>query len=195
MEIIRKAIPVNGTPEKGKCLVVIGDIHGRFDLLQAIIPVIKQALPSKAQSVDLVFLGDIIDRGEHAIDALDFIDQGFDDAWLMDENGYITEGTSNNAWIVTKDGVLKTRKPDHDILNGITRQSIMALAVKKGLQIVEEAFTLDDVYNAKEAFISSASACIKPVTQINERQIGNGSVGIITQQIAEIYAEFLENHP
>ncbi|WP_135077714.1 D-amino-acid transaminase [Terasakiella sp. SH-1] len=120
------------------------------------------------------------------------LDDGYDDAWLVDEAGFVTEGTSNNAWIVTKDGKLKTRKPSHEILNGITRQSIITLATEKGIEIIEEAFTLEEALEAKEAFVTSASACLKPVTQINEHTIGNGNVGIISEQIARIYANFLK---
>ncbi len=123
----------------------------------------------------------------------DALDDGFADAWLLDGNGFITEGTSNNAWIVTKDGKLKTRKPSTQLLNGITRRSIIKLAREKGLEIIEEAFSLEEAFAAKEAFVTSASACVKPVTQINERTVGNGETGLITTQIAEIYANFLEN--
>ncbi len=121
------------------------------------------------------------------------LDEGFSDAWLIDEKGYVTEGTSNNAWIVTKDGKLQTRAPSHEILNGITRRAVMALAEREGIEIIEKSFTLEEAYNAKEAFVTSASACVKPVTQINDRPIGNGEVCEISEKIAKIYAEFLEN--
>lgn len=120
------------------------------------------------------------------------LNEGYGDAWLLDDKGFITEGTSNNAWIVTKDGKLQTRPASHEILNGITRRAIMALAKRDGLEIIEKAFTVEDVANAKEAFVTSASACVKPVTQINDRVIGNGEVGLISEKIAKTYAEFLE---
>lgn len=119
------------------------------------------------------------------------LDAGFDDAWLMDPTGYITEGTSNNAWIITKEGKLQTRPPSHNILNGITRQTIIKMAQRENIEIIEKPFTLEDVYNAKEAFVTSASACIKPVTSIDGRTIGNGGTGIISHQIAQMYIDHL----
>lgn len=120
------------------------------------------------------------------------LDKGFADAWLLDDDGFVTEGTSNNAWIVTKDGKLQTRPPSEEILNGITRRAVLELAKREGIEIIEKAFTPEEAANAKEAFVTSASACVKPVTQINERVIGNGEVGSVSEQIARVYAEFLE---
>lgn len=119
---------------------------------------------------------------------------GFDDAWLLDGNNLITEGTSNNAWIINQDGSLQTRPPSHDILNGITRRSIMTLAQKKNIPVIEKAFSLDEAYAAQAAFISSASACIKPIVQINDQKIADGQVPAIAQEIANLYHQFLESH-
>lgn len=79
MEIIRKAFPIPGTPEKDVAVVAIGDIHGRFDLLQQIITTAKKTIPSYAKRVDFVLLGDIIDRGDAAIEVLDLVREGIDD--------------------------------------------------------------------------------------------------------------------
>lgn len=119
---------------------------------------------------------------------------GFDDAWLLDSNNLITEGTSNNAWIINQDGSLQTRPPSYDILNGITRRSIMALAQKKNIPVIEKAFSLEEAYAAQAAFISSASACIKPIVQINDQKIADGQVPPIAQEIANLYHQFLESH-
>jgi calcineurin-like phosphoesterase family protein len=78
MQIIRKPFPVPGTPEPDVALVAIGDIHGRFDLLQEIIPCIKKTIPEKATRIDLVFLGDVIDRGNAAIEVLDLLRDGIE---------------------------------------------------------------------------------------------------------------------
>jgi D-alanine transaminase len=121
------------------------------------------------------------------------LDAGFNDAWFVDNEGFITEGTSNNAWIVTKEGKLQTRAPSHEILNGITRQAIIAMAKRENIEIIEKPFTLEDVYNAKEAFVTSASACLKPVTSMNDRTIGNGGIGIVSQQIAQLYLDHLSS--
>ncbi|WP_417820712.1 D-amino-acid transaminase [Terasakiella sp.] len=119
-------------------------------------------------------------------------DSGFDDAWLLTDDLFVTEGTSNNAWILREDGKLQTRKPSHEILNGITRQAIIKLAGQKGIEIVEDAFSLDEAKKAKEAFVTSSSACVKPVIQIDDTTIADGKPGLFTQQIAKIYADFLE---
>ncbi len=117
---------------------------------------------------------------------------GFDDAWLVTDDQFVTEGTSNNAWILREDGKLQTRKPSHEILNGITRQAIIKLAGQKGIEIVEDAFSLADAKKAKEAFVTSSSACVKPVIQIDDTIIADGKPGLFTQQIAKIYVDFLE---
>lgn len=120
------------------------------------------------------------------------IDNGFDDAWLIDEQGFVTEGTSNNAWIVNKNGHLQTRKPTHEILNGITRRSVMALAQKEGIEVLETSFTLEDVKHAREAFVTSASACVKPVVSIDGASIGSGQPGPVSQKLAASYIDFLK---
>ncbi|WP_135075796.1 metallophosphoesterase [Terasakiella sp. SH-1] len=79
MEIVRKPFPIPGTPDKDVCLVAIGDIHGRYDLLRKAIPCIRKSLPQDAKQVDLVLLGDILDRGDAAIEVIDYIREGIDD--------------------------------------------------------------------------------------------------------------------
>jgi len=120
------------------------------------------------------------------------LDNGYADAWLVDEKGDVTEGTSNNAWILRTDGKLQTRKPTHKILNGITRQCIIRLAAQKGIEIIEEPFSLEEAYSAQEAFITSASTCVKPVVQIDDHIIGTGETGSLCRDIANIYTAFLE---
>mgnify|MGYP001176960197 CR=1 FL=1 len=120
------------------------------------------------------------------------LDSGVSDAWFVNEDNIVTEGTSNNAWIVTQDNKLKTRPASHAILNGITRQAILELAHLENIDVSEEAFSLEEALNAKEAFVSSASACVKPVTKINDHVIGDGQVGEITRKIAQYYVGFLE---
>ncbi|SCA57756.1 conserved hypothetical protein [Candidatus Terasakiella magnetica] len=79
MNIIRKPYPIPGTPKEGVCVVAVGDIHGRYDLLQKAIPCIKKALPPEAKQTDLVLLGDILDRGDAAIEVIDYIREGIED--------------------------------------------------------------------------------------------------------------------
>jgi len=112
------------------------------------------------------------------------------EAWMVDEEGFVTEGTSSNAWIVTKDGELVTRPTDHAILRGITRTSIIALAEKAGLTIIERAFTIEEAKAAKEAFVTSTTSLVKPVTELDGDIIGNGQPGSVTEKLFALYAAY-----
>ncbi len=115
--------------------------------------------------------------------------QGAQDAWLVDDQGYITEATSSNAFILTQENELLTRNTSHDILHGITRQAVIRLAESTGLTLVERPFTPEEVYNAKEAFSTSASTFVMPVVEIDSHRIGEGSVGPIARQLRQIYID------
>ncbi|MFM2476951.1 D-amino-acid transaminase [Celerinatantimonas sp. MCCC 1A17872] len=115
-------------------------------------------------------------------------DQGFDDAWLT-ENGYITEGSSNNAYIVTADNTVVTRPLSNDILHGITRAALMKLADEQQIKVEERLFTPEEAMSAKEAFISSATTFVYPVVKINDKVIGNGKPGPMAQRLRDIYIE------
>lgn len=112
---------------------------------------------------------------------------GVDDAWMV-EDGLVTEGTSNNAWII-KDGRLITRARSHDILHGITRAAVMRLAAEVQLEVEERSFTPDEAKAADEAFITSATAFVQPVVQIDDARIGMGTPGPISRRMREIYVE------
>ena len=116
------------------------------------------------------------------------IDKNVDDAWLV-EDGYITEGSSNNAYIVTKDGALVTRPISNDILHGITRKALLALAEKEDIKIEERLFTAEEAYQAEEAFVSSATTFVWPVIEIDGKTIGTGKPGIVAKKLREIYIE------
>ncbi len=111
---------------------------------------------------------------------------GAEDVWLI-EDGYVTEGGSSNAYIVTQDGVLVTRPLSNDILHGITRASLMKLVKELDLKIEERFFTIDEAYQAKEAFISSATTFVWPVVAIDDKPIGDGKPGEIALKLREIY--------
>jgi D-alanine transaminase len=104
-------------------------------------------------------------------------EQGAHEAWLIDAQGRVTEGASSNAWIVSGDGTLVTRPLGIDILPGITRAVVLEVAKALGLAFVERPFTLAEAYGAREAFITSASQIVLPVTRIDGRSIGNGAPG------------------
>jgi D-alanine transaminase len=112
---------------------------------------------------------------------------GADDAWFIDENGYVNEGTSNNAYIIDKNNTIITRDLSNKLLPGITRQTILEVAKKLKLTIEERAFTIAEVQSANEAFISSAATLILPVIEINNNIIGGGKIGPITKILRETY--------
>ena len=120
-------------------------------------------------------------------------EQGAKEAWLVDEQGRVTEGASSNAWIVTRDGKLVTRPLSGDILPGITRSVVIDLIAREGLGLEERPFTVEEAYAAREAFVTSASQLVMPVVQIDGRPIGNGAPGLIASALRRDYhsqAEF-----
>jgi len=102
---------------------------------------------------------------------------GAKEAWFVDRDGRVTEGASSNAWIVTCDGKLKTRPADTAILRGVTRTTLVDVAAKLGLTVVEEAFTIEEAKEAREAFVTSATNTVMPVVAIDGRPVGNGAPG------------------
>jgi D-alanine transaminase len=112
---------------------------------------------------------------------------GADDAWMI-EDGYVTEGTSNNAYYV-KDGKIITRPLSNDILHGITRAAVLRLAEEAQMQIEERLFTIDEAKEADEAFTTSASAFVMPVVEIDGVQLGDGTPGALATRLREIYLD------
>jgi D-alanine transaminase len=118
--------------------------------------------------------------------------KGFDDAWML-RHGYITEGSSNNAWIV-KGKIIMTRQSDNLILSGITRNAILKCAKDLGYEVVTKNFTLQDAQSANEAFITSATALVTPVVKINMNEIGDGTPGNFVKAVrAEYINQALKN--
>ncbi|MFE0754318.1 D-amino-acid transaminase [Inquilinus sp. NPDC058860] len=114
-------------------------------------------------------------------------ERGAFEAWQVDGDGFVTEGTSSNAWILTADGALVTRPAGHDILNGITRQSILKIAAAEGLRFEERPFSLEEAYAAREAFVSSATSFVTPVLRIDDRIIGDGTPGPLGRRLLDAY--------
>ncbi len=112
---------------------------------------------------------------------------GADDAWMI-EDGFVTEGTSNNAYIV-KDGTIITRHLGNEILHGITRAAVLRFAAEAQMQVEERSFTLDEAKAADEAFITSASTFVMPVVAIDGTGIGTGKPGAVATRLREIYLE------
>jgi len=112
---------------------------------------------------------------------------GADDAWMV-QDGYVTEGTSNNAYIV-KDGVIITRALSNNILHGITRAAVLRFADEAQMKIVERNFTIEEAQQADEAFITSASAFVTPVVELDGQKISSGAPGSVVPRLREIYLE------
>ena len=112
---------------------------------------------------------------------------GVEDAWMV-EDGFVTEGTSNNAYIV-KDGKIVTRETSSDILHGITRKAGLELAREAQMQVEERNFTIEEAQQADEAFVTSASAFVTPVVEIDGAKIGSGTPGKLAPRLREIYLE------
>jgi len=119
-------------------------------------------------------------------------EQGAKEAWFVDNSGHITEGSSSNAWIVTRDGKVVTRQVDHGILKGITRTVVLEVMAKQGLKLEERAFTLDEAQAAREAFVTSASQIVMPVVRIDGKPVGNGAPGLIASALRRDFHQFAE---
>jgi D-alanine transaminase len=117
-------------------------------------------------------------------------ESGAYEAWLVDHQGYVTEGASTNAWIVTQDGELVTRQADHGILSGITRHTLKTLCSSLQLKFVERPFTLGEAKKAKEAFITSATSFVTPVVTIDGEPVSGGKPGPTARRLREEYVRF-----
>jgi len=114
--------------------------------------------------------------------------QGADDAWLV-KDGWVTEGTSNNAFIITHDGAVVTRELSRALLPGITRGALIALADQNDLRLEERAYTLEDAKGAAEAFITSSTSFVYPVVTIDGQAIADGKPGALTQRLRQLYID------
>ena len=112
---------------------------------------------------------------------------GVDDAWFVEE-GLVNEGTSNNAYIVIGNRIV-TRHLSHDILHGITRAAVLRFAVEAQMEVEERPFTVEEAQSADEAFITSASAFVMPVVEVDGMSIGSGRPGAIVARLREIYLD------
>lgn len=114
---------------------------------------------------------------------------GAKEAWLLDAQGYVTEGASSNAWIVGGDGVLVTRQIDRAILAGVTRATLLEAIARAGLEVVERRFTPAEARTAREAFVTAATNTVMPVVAIDGIAIGDGRPGPVVRQLRKIFQE------
>ena len=116
--------------------------------------------------------------------------QGAYEAWLIDSDGFVTEGASTNAWIVDAEGRIVTRELSHNILGGITRATVIELARDNGIEVVEQKFTLEEALASPEAFLTSTTSFVRGIVGIDGREIGNGTPGPVTCRLRGLYLEY-----
>lgn len=114
-------------------------------------------------------------------------EQGAHEAWLVDEGGNVTEGSSTSAWIVTAEGVLATRPNGHEILPGVTRAIVVDVVRDLGLKLELRPFSLEEARRAREAFITSTNNYVLPITRIDGQPVGDGRPGPTAQRLREAY--------
>jgi D-alanine transaminase len=119
-------------------------------------------------------------------------ERGAREAWFVDREGQITEGSSSNAWIVSADGKVLTRPADSGILRGITRTVLLEVIKAQGLELQERAFSREEAYRAREAFLTSASQTVYPVVRIDGHQIGHGGPGPVARTLRAQFHAFAE---
>jgi len=114
------------------------------------------------------------------------------EAWFVGGDGYVTEGASTNAWIVTAAGVAVTRPADHAILRGITRDVVMTACAAEGIGFAERPFTVAEAHGAREAFYTASTAGVMPVVTIDGRLIGDGEPGPLARRLRVLYRRYSE---
>jgi len=117
------------------------------------------------------------------------VEAGAREAWLVDDEGFVTEGASTNAWIITKDGVLVTRPAEFGILRGITRTTLIDVIEAHQMRYEERPFTIAEAQNAAEAFITSATSLVLPVINVAGKTIGQGKPGPVATALRKALRE------
>jgi len=137
-----------------------------------------QAFPAKAKAVGN-YVNSILAKR-------DAIKAGYDEAMMLDLQGYVAEGSGENIFLVN-DNVLRTPPKSSSILNGITRNSIITLAREAGYRVLEETFPRDEVYTSDEVFLTGTAAEVTPVREVDDRTIGTGSAGPVTLNLQKAF--------
>jgi D-alanine transaminase len=119
-------------------------------------------------------------------------EMGAYEAWQVDEDGFVTEGSSTNAWIVTKNGEIVTRDASNAILNGITRLAVIRMAKDAQMKIVERPFTVEEAMDAAEAFLTSTTSFVLPIVSIDGEKIADGKPGRFATKLREYYTDWLD---
>jgi D-alanine transaminase len=122
-------------------------------------------------------------------------ESGAFEAWFVDKNGFVTEGSSTNAWIVTATGSLVTRPADNGILRGIARSVLVDHVGREGLRLEERRFSVSEALNASEAFLTSATAIVTPIVKIDGKKIGSGRSGPVATALRTAFRQVAETAP
>jgi len=109
------------------------------------------------------------------------------EAWFVDDLGFVTEGSSTNAWIVDEEGVLRTRDTNANILRGVTRKNLIEIAAEAGVPVSPRPFTVEEAKQAREAFITAASTFVMPVVEVDGAKIGDGAPGPVAKRLRALY--------
>ena len=117
---------------------------------------------------------------------------GASEAILYDAAGHVTEGASSNAWIVDRTGTLRTRHLDHGILPGCTRAALATLLAENAIRFEERAFTREELRDAREVFLTSASSFVKPVTAVDGAPVADGAVGPVSRRLFALFAAHVQ---
>jgi D-alanine transaminase len=116
------------------------------------------------------------------------------EAWLVDRDGFVTEGATTSAWIVTEEGEIVTRGLTNAILPGVTRRVILEAAAAAQMKVVERPFTPAEAKKAKEAFLSAATGAGVPIIAIDGAKVGDGKPGPIARRVQEVYEDWAKSH-
>lgn len=119
------------------------------------------------------------------------VESGAEEAILIESDGYVTEGSATNLFIINAKSQLQTHPANERILGGITRAGVLKVAAQIGVEVLEEMFTKDELLNASEVFITSTTKHILPVSEVDGCMIGNGKAGDITKKLMDAYQEYL----
>jgi D-alanine transaminase len=123
------------------------------------------------------------------------VEAGAEEAWLVDGEGRVTEGSSTNAWIVVGPAEVVTRPLGNDVLAGVTRRTVIEVARDNNIRIVERSFTVEEAKRAREAFLTSTTSYVMPVVAIDGEAVGDGRPGPVTRLLLEAYRRRIDGAP
>jgi len=119
--------------------------------------------------------------------------QGAYESIFIDDEGYVTEGSSSNIWIINNNNEIITRNIDGKILSGITRKTVAEFAKLNNLKVLEKKFSKEDMFKAKEVFLTSASSFVTPINEIDEVKVNNGNIGQLSVKLKKLYFKNFES--